>query len=38
MQARHDHVVIGAGGLGSAAAYRLSQLGTDSVLALEQYL
>ncbi len=37
MRAHYDHVVIGAGGLGSATAYWLSQLGAGTVLVLEQY-
>lgn len=37
MQARYDHIVIGAGGLGSAAAYWLGQRGESSVLVLEQF-
>jgi len=37
MQDHYDHIVIGAGGLGSATAYWLSQRDAGTVLVLEQY-
>lgn len=37
MRARYDHVIIGAGGLGAATAYWLSQLATGEVAVVEQY-
>src|SRR5688500_16959807 len=37
MQDHYDHIVIGAGGLGSATAYWLSQRDAGTVRALEQY-
>jgi monomeric sarcosine oxidase len=37
MHARYDHIVIGAGGLGSASAYWLGQRGEGTVLVLEQF-
>ncbi len=32
-----SHVVVGAGALGSAAAYRLARQGAERVVVLEQY-
>lgn len=37
MKTAYDHIVIGAGALGSAAAYRLAEAGHTDVLVLEQY-
>ncbi len=37
MKTAYDHIVIGAGALGSAAAYRLAAAGHTDVLVLEQY-
>ncbi|WP_162606235.1 N-methyl-L-tryptophan oxidase [Jiangella asiatica] len=37
MKTTYDHIVIGAGALGSAAAYRLARGGHTDVLVLEQY-
>ena len=37
MKKAYEHVVIGAGALGSAAAYRLAAAGHRDVLVLEQY-
>ncbi|TDD69880.1 N-methyl-L-tryptophan oxidase [Jiangella aurantiaca] len=37
MKTVYDHIVIGAGALGSAAAYRLAKAGHTDVLVLEQY-
>lgn len=37
MKTSYDHVVVGAGALGSAAAYRLAAAGHSDVLVLEQY-
>lgn len=37
MTTGYSHIVIGAGGIGSAAAYWLSQAGAERVLVLEQY-
>ncbi|MGO2859557.1 MAG: N-methyl-L-tryptophan oxidase [Brevibacterium sp.] len=37
MEGSYSHIVIGAGSVGSAAAYWLSQRGAENVLALEQY-
>lgn len=37
MKSSYDHIVIGAGALGSAAAYRLAKGGHTDVLVLEQY-
>ncbi|WP_198664456.1 N-methyl-L-tryptophan oxidase [Jiangella endophytica] len=37
MKTSYDHIVIGAGALGSAAAYRLAKDGHTDVLVLEQY-
>lgn len=37
MKTSYDHIVIGAGALGSAAAYRLAAAGHTDVLVLEQY-
>lgn len=37
MKRSYDHVVIGAGALGAAAAYRLAASGSRDVLVLEQY-
>jgi monomeric sarcosine oxidase len=37
MKTTYDHIVIGAGALGSAAAYRLAAAGHTDVLVLEQY-
>ncbi|GGG23791.1 N-methyltryptophan oxidase [Rhodococcoides trifolii] len=34
---RFDHIVLGAGGIGSATAYWLAQSGSTSVLCLEQF-
>ncbi|MGU3432394.1 N-methyl-L-tryptophan oxidase [Actinomycetes bacterium M1A6_2h] len=34
---RFDHIVLGAGGIGSATAYWLAQSGSASVLCLEQF-
>jgi monomeric sarcosine oxidase len=33
----YDHIVLGTGGIGAAAAYWLARRGSGSVLALEQY-
>lgn len=37
MATTYSHIVIGAGGIGSAAAYWLSRAGAQRVLVLEQY-
>lgn len=37
MTTAYSHIVIGAGALGSAAAYALARSGVDRVLVLEQY-
>lgn len=37
MSRGYSHIVIGAGAIGSAAAYWLSETGADRVLVLEQY-
>jgi glycine/D-amino acid oxidase-like deaminating enzyme len=37
MNSSYEHIVLGAGGIGSAAAYWLARRGGGSILALEQY-
>ena len=37
MARRYSHIVIGAGSLGSAPAYRLARAGATDVLVLEQF-
>jgi sarcosine oxidase len=37
MDRHYTHIVVGAGALGSAAAYRLARTGTGEVLVLEQF-
>ncbi|HYS40641.1 MAG TPA: N-methyl-L-tryptophan oxidase [Pseudonocardiaceae bacterium] len=37
MPVDYDHIVLGCGGIGSAAAYWLGKTGTGTVLAIEQY-
>lgn len=37
MKRFYDHIIIGAGALGSAAAYRLARAGARDVLVLEQF-
>ena len=37
MKQSYSHIVIGAGALGSAAAYRLAKAGATDVLVLEQF-
>lgn len=37
MDRHYTHIVVGAGALGSAAAYRLARTGTGDVLVLEQF-
>jgi sarcosine oxidase len=37
MNSTYEHIVLGAGGIGSAAAYWLARRGRGSVLAVEQY-
>lgn len=37
MNSTYEHIVLGAGGIGSAAAYWLARRGGGSILALEQY-
>jgi monomeric sarcosine oxidase len=37
VRTRYDHIVVGAGGLGVATAYWLSQVGDGEVLVLDQY-
>ena len=37
MSSTYDHIVLGVGGIGAAAAYWLARRGPGSVLAIEQY-
>ena len=37
MNSSYEHIVLGVGGIGSAAAYWIAKRGGSSVLALEQY-
>ena len=37
MDSSYEHIVIGVGGIGSAAAYWIAKRGGKNVLALEQY-
>ncbi len=37
MNSTYDHIVLGVGGIGAAAAYWLARRGSGDVLALEQY-
>ena len=37
MNGSYEHVVLGVGGIGSAAAYWIAKRGGKNVLAIEQY-